>query len=64
MMKVVLFDKLNATRVRVEDVVEVRSEWMRVSGHMCRMWWFLTADGFRKTYKQRHYEIERIEIQP
>ena len=57
MMKVIFFDKRCETYLSVENVVELRSEWSQ----LCRVWTLILDDGFARTYKQRWYEIHRIE---
>lgn len=63
MMKVIFFDKRRSTYASVENVVELRSEWSRDKGHLCKIWLVIPEDGFTKAFKQRYYEIERIELQ-
>ena len=61
MMKVILYNKMRETYESVENVAELRSEYSRDKGHLCRVWTLILDDGFTRAFKQRWYEIYRIE---
>lgn len=60
-MTVIIFDKRNATRIRVEGVVRIESTQKRISGHLTNIWYLITADGSGRSFPMRHYELERVE---
>lgn len=60
-MTVIIFDKRNATRIRVENVVQIQSTQKRIGGHLTNIWYLNTADNFGRSFPMRHYELERVE---
>lgn len=60
-MTVIIFDKRNATRIRVEGVVRIESTQKRFSGHLTNIWYLITADNSGRSFPMRHYELERVE---
>ena len=60
-MTVIIFDKRNATRIRVENVVQIQSMQKRISGHLTNIWSLNTTDNFGRSFPMRHYELERVE---
>lgn len=60
-MTVIIFDKRNATLIRVENVVQIQSAQKRISGHLTNIWCLITADNSGRSFPMRHYELERVE---
>lgn len=60
-MTVIVFDKRNATRIRVENVVRIESTQKRISGHLTNIWSLNTADNSGRSFPMRHYELEHVE---
>ena len=60
-MTVIIFDKRNATRIRVENVVQIQSAQKRISGHLTNIWCLITADNSGRSFPMRHYELECVE---
>lgn len=64
MMTVILCDKNQATRKRIEHVTKIENGYCHGKGRMIRAW-VLTVDDKPQTvpYKMVRYEIERVELE-
>lgn len=60
-MTVILFDKRNVTRVRLENVEQIQAMQSRINGRLTNVWSMVcTPGGYQRAFPMRHYEIEVI----
>lgn len=62
MMRVVFNDLRRGTYLALGDVVMIDSQRTRVNGHMTNVWFVYLNDGTVRSFPQRHYTIDRVEI--
>ena len=59
-MKVIFFDKKRETYARVEDVKQLRVDWLMKRGKPCKSFICIRDDGW-KTLTCAQYELDRVE---
>lgn len=62
MMRVVFFDKLRETHLSVENVSQINSDYSQIKGRVTKVWRLTLADGKTRAFKQKDYEIYRVEV--
>ena len=63
MMRVVFFDKMRETRRAVDNVVQIENVCVRINGRLTSVWHLLKTDGKMEAFKQKDYDILRVEIE-
>lgn len=62
MMRVVFFDKMRETLTSVGGVLQIQSSYTKINGRNTRVWVLDTEDGKSRAFKQKDFEIDRVEI--
>lgn len=60
-MTAIIYDLRNATRIRVENVEQIRAEQTKMNGRLTNVWFMYIESGKHRSFPQRHYQIERVE---
>lgn len=61
-MKVVFFDKLRKTLISVSDIIQIQNSYAKCNGRNTKIWFLTLADGKERAFKQKDYELSRVEI--
>ncbi len=60
-MKIVFLDVLRETRKSVDNVEQIRGDYAKIDGRATKVWFLDMFDGSTRSFKQKDYQIERIE---
>ena len=63
MMTVILYDKDRATYERVEHVIQINSNYIRVRGKPAIAYDLLLENGRCKLFKKCRYDLDRVELE-
>lgn len=61
-MRVVFLDKLRETYTSVGNVIQIENDSERINGRITSIWTLILADGNTRTFKQKEFTTQRVEI--